>query len=124
MYCISCGKSMENVLNVCNDCGADFSVYKSGEPTEATLNLLIAASMIIPVAGLGLIVGLMSLMSKANFANWTILVAAFFCFLLLSRAELSMVRLLQKYTEAGKQNIDRSKNQILSQANLQNYFRS
>lgn len=106
MYCISCGKPIENILNFCNNCGTDVSIYRDIELSEASLNLLVATIMIIPVAGLGVIVSLMSVMNRADFDNGIILIAAFFCFLLLSGAELALIRLLQKYTEAVKENSD------------------
>ena len=106
MYCISCGKSIEQALNFCHNCGADVSIYRSNELSEASINLLVATIMIIPVAGLAVVVSLMSVMNEADFANMTILFAAFFCFLLLSGAEAVLIRLLQKYTEYIKEKTD------------------
>lgn len=124
MYCISCGKPIENLSNFCNDCGADMSIFKSSELSEASLNLLVATIMIIPVAGLGVVVSLMSVMNRAGFGNGTILIAAFSCFLLLSGAELALIRLLQKYTKSINENThDSQPEQMGVHTNVRNFFR-
>jgi uncharacterized protein (DUF983 family) len=125
MYCISCGKSIEKVFNFCNNCGADVSFYRSNELSEASVNLLVATIMIIPLAGLAVVVSLMSVMNQADFANGTILIAAFLCFLLLSGAETVLIRLLQKYTEYIKEKTDGAQpdGQTDVQANVQIFFR-
>ena len=98
MNCLSCGKAINQNLNYCNYCGASVSEMKNGAENlpETSLNIVLAGIMAIPIAGLGIIIGLMSVMKGLNFNNFWILVFAFLCFLLFLAAETVFIRLLKK----------------------------
>jgi cbb3-type cytochrome oxidase subunit 3 len=94
MYCSTCGTAINNGLNYCKNCGARVSGAKTeddGKLSESSFNLLVVAVLGIPIAGLGIIIGLMSVMKKElGFSNEliTIFISASFLLLLFSEAVL------------------------------------
>ncbi|HEY0049144.1 MAG TPA: zinc ribbon domain-containing protein [Pyrinomonadaceae bacterium] len=94
MYCSTCGTAINNGLNYCKNCGARASGAKTeddGKLSESSFNLLVVAVLGIPIAGLGIIIGLMSVMKKElGFSNEliTIFISASFLLLLFSEAVL------------------------------------
>lgn len=107
MYCSSCGKAVTPGLIYCNYCGFRLSGAKeSGHNTmsEASFNFLIAALLGIPIAGIGLIIGVMSVMKKElGMDNSVIAAVVMFCFFLLLTAEIGFMRLLLHRTARPKE---------------------
>lgn len=101
MYCSTCGTAVLPGLNYCKNCGARIGGARPDEPeklSEASFNLLVASVLGIPIAGLGIIIGLISVMKdKLGFTNEMIgaVVAGAFALLFLSEATLIFL-LLQR----------------------------
>jgi len=102
MYCSACGTTFLPGLNYCKSCGARVSeVKESGgnQLSEASVNFLIAALLGIPIAGIGVIIGLMSVMKKElGFDNDFIGAVIFMSFVLLLAAEAGFIWLLWSRT--------------------------
>jgi hypothetical protein len=67
MYCQSCGSSVKQNLSYCNACGARLNNAKDREshtPQLATPDSLIWAIVAVTIAGLGIVIGLMSVMKN------------------------------------------------------------
>jgi hypothetical protein len=105
MYCPACGTMVLSGLNYCKNCGARVSEKKESgggnQLSEASVNFLIAALLGIPIVGIGLIIGLMSVMKKElGFDNDFIGTVIFLSFVLLLAAEAGFVWLLLSRTRA------------------------
>jgi hypothetical protein len=98
MYCSTCGEIVIQGLNYCKNCGARVSgarVDEADKLSESSFNLLVAAVLSIPIAGLGIIIGLMSVMKeKLGFSNELIVVFVAGAFLLLLTSETALIWLL------------------------------
>lgn len=98
MYCSSCGKDVIQGVSYCNQCGARVSSANERDTTrlsESSFNTLLAGVMGIPIAGLGIIIGLMSVMKKElGFSKTLIVTFTCLSFLLLLIAEAIFVWLL------------------------------
>lgn len=67
MYCASCGSSVKPNLSYCNACGEKLNNSKDREGNAsmlATPDSLIWAIVAVTIAGLGILIGLMSVMKK------------------------------------------------------------
>jgi hypothetical protein len=108
MYCSSCGKTVAAGLSFCNHCGYKLNGKgdehgERGVMPESSYNFLIAALLGLPIAGIGLIIGVMSVMKKElGIANDAIAVVVMFCFFLLLTAEIGFMRLLLSRTAKPK----------------------
>ena len=79
MYCSSCGASVERGLSYCKQCGA-----KQGGPKELFPDSLVWAIVSVFIAGLGIIIGLMSVMKKElNLNEWVVVMFGMMAFLLM-----------------------------------------
>src|SRR4030095_15959889 len=91
MHCSSCGKAVVQALSYCNHCGARVGGTKehdTGKLSESSLNVLLAGILGIPIAGLGIMIGLMMVMKKElGFGNEVIIAFTLLSFLLLLAAE-------------------------------------
>ena len=97
MYCASCGKAAKKGVTYCTRCGAraDGSTeHAASKLTEASFITLVAGLMGIPIAGLGVVIGLMSVMKEMGFSKELIIVFASLGFLLLLAAEAVFIWLL------------------------------
>jgi len=103
MYCSGCGTAIIPGLNYCKNCGARVSGAKkdnAGKLSESSFNLLVAAVLAIPIAGLGIIIGLMSVMKKElGFSSELIITFVSLSFLLLLISEAALVWLLIQRTK-------------------------
>lgn len=110
MYCSSCGKAVNQGLSYCNHCGARANDAK--EPTanklsESSFNLLLAGILGIPIAGFGVIIGLMSVMKEIGFSSALIIAFTFLSFLPLLAAEATFIwSLVQNRTRPFKETGD------------------
>jgi len=110
MYCSSCGKSVAAGLSFCNHCGFKLNGKDSehGALSESSFNFLIAALLGLPIAGIGLIIGVMSVMKKElGMANDAIAIVVMFCFFLLLTAEIGFMRLLLSRTSKPKKKVEK-----------------
>lgn len=107
MYCPACGTAVNKDLNYCKNCGARISEKKESsgnQLSEASVNFLIAALLGIPIAGIGLIIGLMSVMKKElDFPNDLIGIVILMSFFLLLAAEAGVIWLLWSRTRVRKE---------------------
>lgn len=97
MYCPSCGKAVKKGVTYCTRCGAraDGSrEYAAGKLSESSFITLVAGLMGIPIAGLGVVIGLMSAMKEMGFSKELIIVFMSLGFLLLLAAEAVFIWLL------------------------------
>lgn len=98
MYCSSCSKAVNQNLKYCNHCGAMVggSVEReSSRLSESSFNLLLGGILGIPIAGLGIIIGLMSVMKKEmGFNNELIIAFTLLSFVLLLAAEGTFIWML------------------------------
>lgn len=74
MYCSSCGTSVERSLSYCKRCGAKLGDGASNQK-ELFPDSLIWAIVSVFVAGMGVIIGLMSVMKKELYFNDGIIIA-------------------------------------------------
>lgn len=98
MHCSSCGQAIVEGLSYCKHCGARVDGAKEHNPIklpEASLNVILGGILGIPIAGLGIVIGLMSVMKKElGFSNSVIIIVTFLSFLLLLAAEAALIWLL------------------------------
>jgi len=110
MHCSSCGKAVAHALSYCNHCGARVSGMKgraASNLSESSLNVLLGGVVGIPIAGLVLIISLMSVMKKElGFGNEVIIAFTLLSFLLLLVAESVFAWLLIHRTRTIKETGD------------------
>jgi hypothetical protein len=97
MYCSSCGKELAGGLVFCNGCGQ--RVAGSDQPqivvSEASQNFLLAGLLGLPIAGIGILIGLLSVMKKElGLPNDLIFAITMLCFFLLVISELAFLFVL------------------------------
>jgi hypothetical protein len=121
MYCSSCGTAITQGLNYCKNCGARVGGAKTddaGKLSESSFNLLVAAVLSIPIAGLGIIIGLMSVMKKElGFNNELIFIFVSLGFLLLLVSEAALIWLLIQHTRKGKEIVENLQSKDNAQLN-------
>ena len=106
MYCSTCGKTINPGLSFCNHCGT--RVGGASQPSEhrmseASFNLLIVALIAVPILGIGVIIGLMSVMKgELNFKDEMIAIVVLMSFILLLTTEFSLIWLLHHHTKPSK----------------------
>jgi hypothetical protein len=113
MYCSTCGEAVIQGLNYCKNCGARVNGAKVDEAdklSESSFNLLVTAVLSIPIAGLGIIIGLMSVMKdKLGFSNELIGAVVAGAFLLLFTSETALIWLLIQRTKIVRKTDDNSR---------------
>lgn len=62
MYCSTCGSLINNELNYCNRCGARVDKLATVEKSSSVLGLFSAATAFVGLGGLGLTVGLITIL--------------------------------------------------------------
>jgi hypothetical protein len=107
MYCSTCGSDVIQGLSYCNRCGARTNgAAAEGEAnklSEASFNILVAGLMGLPIAGLGIIIGLMVVMKQElGFPDPPVMTMVFLSFLLLLIAEGGLIWLLLHHTRKPK----------------------
>ena len=105
MFCSSCGKSINRDLRYCNHCGARLSSDNEGpsKMPESSFNLLVAGLLAVPIAGIGLIIGLLTVMKRElGFGDEMIGIMAVLCVALLILTELGLLWLLWTITRNGR----------------------
>ncbi len=110
MFCPSCGKSVNPGLSFCNHCGARVAVKSEdsvGRIPESSFNLLVIALIGVPIAGIGVIIGLLTVMKKElGFGEEMIGVIVLMSFILLLIAELGLIWLLRHHTKMSKRSYE------------------
>jgi len=99
MFCASCGNQVNPGLRYCNSCGARLvsanELDSNDRSSGRSFNLLVSAMMSIPIAGLGIMIGLLVVMKKVlGFPDPMIVMLAAMAFLLLFVAEVGLFWLL------------------------------
>ena len=106
MFCQACGNTVNPGLSYCNTCGARIGGEKDGAPgqmSESSFNLLVSAILAIPIAGIGIIIGLLVVMKKElGFRDEVVMSIALMCFVLLLVSEGGLVWLLFHRTRGAK----------------------
>lgn len=95
MYCPSCGSSVKPNLSYCNSCGAKVNNNKdrdSHKPASATPDSLVWAIVGVTVCGLGVLIGLMSVMkNELHFNDGIVLFFALMTFLLIVAIDATFI---------------------------------
>jgi hypothetical protein len=60
MYCERCGKKIDEALNYCNGCGT--SLKRETGSYRTVLTMMIAALSVVGIAGLGILIGLLTVL--------------------------------------------------------------
>lgn len=92
MYCAACGTAVNDKLNYCKNCGAKIT-KESEETPKSMMDNLLTSLTFVALGGLGILVGLVSVLLKNGFDHKGIMVIAFFylaalsgiCYMLLSQ---------------------------------------
>jgi hypothetical protein len=110
MFCSSCGKSVNPGLSYCNHCGARAAGKADGGPgqmPESSFNLLVGSLIGVPIAGIGIIIGLLTVMKRElGFGEEMIGVIVLMSFILLLIAELGLLWLLRHHTKMSKRSYE------------------
>ena len=98
MFCQACGNTVNPGLSYCNTCGTRIAGEKDSAPeqmSESSFNLLVSAILAIPIAGIGIILGLLVVMKKElAFRDEIIATIALMAFVLLLVSEGGLLWLL------------------------------
>lgn len=95
VHCSSCGNAIDTSVIYCTRCGAKATATtESGRLPESSFNILIAGILGIPIAGVGVAIGLLSVMKEVGFTKFWIIAFVSLCFLLLLAAETVFIWLL------------------------------
>jgi hypothetical protein len=92
MYCAACGSAVSEKLNYCKNCGAKIAKDREETPKSIIDHLLTSVGF-VTLGGLGILVGLVSVLLKNGFDQKGIMVIAVFylaalfgiCYMLLSQ---------------------------------------
>jgi hypothetical protein len=106
MFCQACGNTVNPGLSYCNTCGARIGGAKDGAPeqmSESSFNLLVSAILAIPIAGIGIIIGLLVVMKKElDFRDEVVMSIALMSFVLLLVSEGGLLWLLFHRTRGAR----------------------
>lgn len=106
MFCQACGNTVNPGLSYCNTCGARIGGAKDSAPeqmSESSFNLLVSAILAIPIAGIGIIMGLLVVMKKElGFRDEVVMSIALMCFILLLVSEGGLLWLLFHRTRGAR----------------------
>jgi len=108
MFCSKCGQFIGEGLNFCKSCGAKVSDAKSGDVgklSESAFITLVSGIIAIPIAGLGVVIGLMSVMKESGFSSDAIFISMLISFALLLAAEVTFIWLLWSRTRTVKETV-------------------
>jgi hypothetical protein len=99
MFCAACGSVVDDKLNYCKNCGAKIAKESEETPKTMTDNLLTAATF-VALGGLGIMVGLVSVLLKNGFDHKGIMAIAVFYLAALSGICYMLLSQLPKLIEA------------------------
>ena len=106
MFCQACGNQVNPGLSYCNTCGTRIGGAKDDAPeqmSESSFNLLVSAILAIPIAGIGIILGLLVVMKKElAFRDEIIATIALMAFVLLLVSEGGLLWLLIHRTRGAR----------------------
>jgi hypothetical protein len=106
MFCSTCGNSVNPDLRFCKTCGARIAgadESETGQMSESSFNLLVSAILAIPIAGIGIMIGLLVVMKKElGLRDEMIAMIALMGFVLLLTSEGGLIWLLLHRTRAAK----------------------
>lgn len=106
MFCSGCGNSVNPDLRYCKSCGARIGVgdeAETGQMAESSFNLLVSAILAIPIAGIGMMIGLLVVMKKElGLSDELIGTITLMGFILLLVAEGGLIWLLLHRTRSAK----------------------
>lgn len=110
MFCQSCGNQVNPDLRYCNSCGArlDSSAEPEGQIPTSTFNIVILASLFLPLLGIGLIIGLLVVMKKLDIHEELMAMIALTSFMLLALSEGGLLFFLLRRAR-GVKKADREK---------------
>ena len=92
MFCAACGNAINDKLNYCKNCGAKIAKEEEETPSSMMSNLLTSLTF-VTLGGLGILIGLVSVLLKNGFDQKGIMVIAVaylaalagICYMLLSQ---------------------------------------
>jgi len=106
MFCQACGNTVNPGLSYCNTCGTRIGGEKDSAPeqmSESSFNLLVSAILAIPIAGIGIIIGLLVVMKKELLLRDEIIATiALMAFVLLLVSEGGLIWLLIHRTRGAR----------------------
>ena len=100
MYCPKCGSQINLKLNYCNNCGAKTGSGNDAVGKVSPLTHLITALTFITLGGLGILVGLIAMLSKNGVNHETIAILATIYLVTLFSISFSLTRLTAKLIDA------------------------
>lgn len=119
MYCSNCGKIVNSSLSYCNHCGFRLSVKdddgQSDRLSSSSFNFLVAALIGLPIAGIGVLIALLSVMKKGlGFGDEMIGIVVLMSFALFMIAELGILWQLWLHTRKPKRDKNLSSPAVLA----------
>lgn len=99
MYCPTCGKELTHGLVFCNGCGRRVAGEEPAQVvvSEASQNFVLAGILGLPIAGIGIMIGLISVLKKElDLPNDMVFGITMLAFLLLVISEVAFIITLWK----------------------------
>lgn len=106
MFCSACGNTINENLRFCNKCGAKTGKARTNDSqiNESSFNFLIAAMLGLPIAGIGLLIGLTVVLKKElGFPDGMIMVIVLSCLMLFLIIEIGFLNVLFYWLRKSKQ---------------------
>lgn len=107
MYCSTCGTAVIEGLNYCKNCGVRVggaNADATNKLSEASFNTLLGGIIGLPIAGIGIIIGLLSVMKQElGFNDPMIVIITLMSFLMLIVAEITLIWLMIHRTKTVKE---------------------
>jgi hypothetical protein len=100
MFCSKCGNQVNVNLNYCNICGAKTGKEAQGESRVSPLNALITTIAFVALGGLGILVGLVSILLDRGLTHEAIAIISGCYLATLLGICLSLTRLMSKLIDA------------------------
>ncbi len=109
MYCSTCGTAVIEGLNYCKNCGARVggaNANAADNLSEASFNTLVGGVIGLPLAGIGIIIGLLVVMKQElGFVDPMIVTITLLSFVMLMVSEITLIWQLMRHTKKAKETV-------------------